>query len=31
MSADQAAIERRGELMMAVSRLVETLERDFLA
>jgi len=30
MSADEADIERRGELMMAVSRLVETLERDFL-
>jgi Fe-S-cluster containining protein len=30
MSADEAEIERRGELMMAVSRLVETLERDFL-
>ena len=30
MSADEADIERRGELMMAVSRLVESLERDFL-
>lgn len=30
MSADEADIERRGELMMAVSKLVETLERDFL-
>jgi hypothetical protein len=30
MSADEAEIERRGELMMAVSRLVESLERDFL-
>ncbi len=30
MSADEADIERRGELMMAVARLVETLERDFL-
>jgi uncharacterized protein len=30
MSADEAEIERRGELMMAVSHLVETLERDFL-
>lgn len=30
MSADAEDIERRGELMMAVSRLVETLERDFL-
>ena len=30
MSADEADIERRGELMMAVSRLVETLEQDFL-
>jgi hypothetical protein len=30
MSADEADIERRGELMMAVSRLVETLEEDFL-
>jgi Fe-S-cluster containining protein len=30
MSADEVEIERRGELMMAVSRLVDTLERDFL-
>lgn len=30
MSADEADIERRGELMMAVSKLVEMLERDFL-
>lgn len=30
MSADETDIERRGELMMAVSKLVETLERDFL-
>jgi Fe-S-cluster containining protein len=30
MSADEADLERRGELMMAVSRLVESLERDFL-
>lgn len=30
MSADEADIERRGELMMAVSKLVETLEHDFL-
>jgi hypothetical protein len=30
MSADEAEIERRGELMMAVSRLVELLEQDFL-
>ena len=30
MSADEADIERRGELMMAVSRLVETLKQDFL-
>lgn len=30
MSADEADIERRGELMMAVSKLVESLERDFL-
>ena len=30
MSADEAEIEQRGELMMAVSRLVESLERDFL-
>ena len=30
MSADEVEIERRGELMMAVSKLVETLERDFL-
>jgi len=30
MSADEADIERRGELMMAVSRLVESLECDFL-
>jgi Fe-S-cluster containining protein len=31
MSADEAEIERRGELMLAVSRLVGSLERDFLA
>ena len=30
MSAAEAEIERRGELMMAVARLVESLERDFL-
>lgn len=30
MSADETDIERRGELMMAVSQLVESLERDFL-
>jgi hypothetical protein len=30
MSADETEIERRGELMMAVSRLVASLERDFL-
>lgn len=30
MSADEADIERRGELMMAVARLMETLNRDFL-
>lgn len=30
MAADEAAIERRGALMMAVSRLVEILEHDFL-
>ncbi len=30
MSADETEIERRGELMMAVSKLVESLERDFL-
>lgn len=30
MSADESEIERRGELMMAVSRLVEALDRDFL-
>lgn len=30
MSADESDIERRGELMMAVSRLVEILDRDFL-
>jgi hypothetical protein len=30
MSADEVEIERRGELMMAVSRLVELLEQDFL-
>lgn len=30
LSADEVEIERRGELMMAVSRLVEILERDFL-
>ncbi len=30
MSADEVDIERRGELMMAVSKLVESLERDFL-
>jgi Fe-S-cluster containining protein len=30
MSADEADIEQRGELMMAVSKLVATLERDFL-
>jgi hypothetical protein len=30
LSADEADIERRGELMMAVSRLVDLLERDFL-
>lgn len=30
MSADEADIELRGDLMMAVSRLVETLEQDFL-
>ncbi|MEK7781399.1 MAG: YkgJ family cysteine cluster protein [Verrucomicrobiota bacterium] len=30
MSADESDIERRGELMMAVARLMETLNRDFL-
>ncbi len=30
MSAAEADLDRRGELMMAVSRLVESLERDFL-
>lgn len=30
MSAAEADLERRGELMMAVSRLVDSLERDFL-
>jgi len=30
MSADEADIKRRGELMLAVSRLVESLEKDFL-
>lgn len=30
MAADETEIERRGELMMAVSRLVEILEHDFL-
>ena len=29
MSADEAAVERRGELMMAVAKLMETLERNF--
>jgi Fe-S-cluster containining protein len=30
MSADEAEIERRGELMMAVSKLTDSLGRDFL-
>ena len=30
MAADEAVLERRGELMMAVAKLVETLQRDFL-
>lgn len=30
MSADENEIERRGELMMAVSKLTDTLGRDFL-
>jgi Fe-S-cluster containining protein len=30
MSADEIEIERRGELMMAVAKLVGTLDRDFL-
>jgi hypothetical protein len=30
MSADEAEIERRGELMMAVSKLTDVLGRDFL-
>lgn len=29
LSADEADLDRRGELMMAVARLMETLERDF--
>jgi hypothetical protein len=29
MSASEAELERRGELMMAVARLVKSLERDF--
>jgi uncharacterized protein len=29
MSANEAELERRGELMMAVARLVKSLERDF--
>lgn len=30
MAADEAVLERRGELMMAVAKLVDSLERDFL-
>jgi uncharacterized protein len=30
MSADEAEVERRGDLMMAVAKLVASLERDFL-
>jgi uncharacterized protein len=30
MAADQAVLERRGELMMAVAKLVDSLGRDFL-
>ncbi len=30
MAADEAVLEQRGELMMAVARLVDSLERDFL-
>lgn len=29
MSADEAEVERRGELMMAVAKLVQSLERNF--
>jgi len=29
LSAGEAAVERRGELLMAVARLVESLDRDF--
>lgn len=30
LSADKAEVERRGELMLAVAKLMELLERDFL-
>jgi hypothetical protein len=30
MAADEAEIERRGELMMAVAKLMDSLKRDFL-
>jgi hypothetical protein len=30
MAADEADLERRGELMMAVASLMKSLQRDFL-